>query len=115
MIRVAGRPKLAARQSRSDWRRRGLIRRPGAALRTFAAGKNDPLETFADRHTCCINQRLGAKHLIGRYADWIAEREAAIEGAFTDLETPEAFLRLERHASAVRLSEPSRRQIACGR
>jgi molybdenum cofactor cytidylyltransferase len=33
----------------------------------------------------------GARHLIGQYADWVVEIEAEHDGAFTDLDTPEAF------------------------
>ncbi len=33
----------------------------------------------------------GARHLLGKYADWAVEIEAGHDGIFTDLDTPEAF------------------------
>jgi molybdenum cofactor cytidylyltransferase len=38
----------------------------------------------------------GAKHLIGQYADWVAEIEAEDDGVLVDLDTPEAFLRRQK-------------------
>jgi molybdenum cofactor cytidylyltransferase len=41
----------------------------------------------------------GAKHLIGQYADWVAEIEADDDGVLVDLDTPEAFLRRQKSSA----------------
>jgi molybdenum cofactor cytidylyltransferase len=43
----------------------------------------------------------GAKHLIGRYADWVAEIEADDDSVLDDLDTPEAFSRRRRAGAMV--------------
>jgi molybdenum cofactor cytidylyltransferase len=41
----------------------------------------------------------GARHLIGQYADWVAEIEAEDDGVLVDLDTPEAFLRRQKSSA----------------
>ncbi|MDI9847789.1 molybdopterin-binding/glycosyltransferase family 2 protein [Rhodoblastus sp. 17X3] len=41
----------------------------------------------------------GARHLIGQYADWVAEIEADDDGVLVDLDTPEAFLRRQKSSA----------------
>lgn len=41
----------------------------------------------------------GARHLIGQYADWVAEIEADDDGVLVDLDTPEAFLQRQKSSA----------------